>query len=190
MVRPPWLGVDIGDALAQINAPAYILDRNGVIRWMNPRAIELLGDQRGRPFTAPVAPEAHPIARNEFTKKMLGTARTSDYESVRVLRSGAHVPVEIHAVTLTDGRRVVGVFGIVDVDERRPPTQSPPANLTPRQHEVLRALARGSSTTQIAESLGISRETVRNHVRGLLHALDVNSRLEALVEARRRGLVD
>ena len=189
MGQPPWFGADIGDALAHLGAPAYILDRVGVIRWMNPRAIELLGDHRGEHFTATVASEAEQISRLEFAKKMLGTARTSDYETVLVLRSGAHVPVELHAVTLADGDEVVGVFGIIDVDEHVV-ERKPPAELTPRQHEVLRALARGSSTQQIAESLGISRETVRNHVRGLLGALGVNSRIEALVEARRRGLID
>jgi DNA-binding CsgD family transcriptional regulator len=42
---------------------------------------------------------------------------------------------------------------------------------------------------QIADALGISRETVRNHVRGILRTLGVHSRLEAVVEAHRRGLL-
>jgi PAS domain S-box-containing protein len=190
-VRPPLPGPEIGDALANINVPAYILDRNGEIRWMNTRAIELFGDRRGSHFTVAVAPEAASLARTEFTKKMLGTARTSDYESVLVLRSGEHVPVEIHAVAIEDGGRAVGVFGIVDVDELRRPGRRPPAaELTPRQHEVLRLLAQGCSTQQMADTLGISRETVRNHVRGLLRSLRVSSRIEALLEGRRRGLID
>ena len=58
------------------------------------------------------------------------------------------------------------------------------------QHEVLLLLGRGCSTQQIAETLSLSRETVRNHIRGVLRALRVNSRLGALVEGRRRGLLD
>jgi DNA-binding CsgD family transcriptional regulator len=187
---PPWLAGFIGNGLADINVPAYFLDSSGVIRWMNPHAIELLGDHRGSLFTAAVAPEAKPIALLEFRKKVLGTARTSDYQSVLRLRSGAHVPVEIHAVALNDDRRIIGIFGIVDVHSRDTARRPPPADITPRQHEVLRSLARGFSTVQMAESMGISTETVRNHVRALLRALDVNSRLEALVEARQRGLID
>ena len=191
MVRPPWLGAEIGDALATINAPAYVLDRDGVIRWMNARAIELFGDHRGSRFTEPVAPEATSTARVEFTKKVLGTSRTSDYETVLVLRSGEHVPAEIHAVAIEDGGRVIGIFGIVNVDEQRRPGSAPvPPELTPRQHEILLLLARGYSTAQIASLLSLSRETVRNHVRGLLRALRVNSRIEALLEARRRRLID
>jgi DNA-binding CsgD family transcriptional regulator len=188
---PAWVAGYISNGLAEINVPAYLLDSTGVIRWMNPHALELLGDHRGAHFTAPVAPEAKPVSQLEFRKKVLGTARASDYHSVLRLRSGVHVSVEIHAVALNESHRIVGIFGIVDVPSpstgRRPP---PAAGITPRQHEVLRSLARGLSTAQMSELMGISPETVRNHVKALLRALGVNSRLEALVEARQRGLID
>ena len=45
-------------------------------------------------------------------------------------------------------------------------------------------LERGRSTKQIADELHLSRETVRNHVRHLLHALGAKSRLEAVAVAR------
>ena len=191
MVRPPWLSAEIGDVLANVGAPMYMLDRNGVVRWMNARAIELLGDFRGSHFTATIAPEAQAKARVEFAKKMLGTARTTDFEAVEVLRTGEHVVAEIHSSAIENGGRIVGVFGIMDVgDQRSPVREPPPHDLTPRQHEVLLLLARGFSTKQIADTLSLSRETVRNHIRGLLRALRVNSRLGALVEGRRRGLID
>src|ERR1051325_10171723 len=72
IVKPPSFGGDLGQALAEINAPAYILDHNGVIRWMNARAIELLGDHRGAHYLAPVAPEGTAASRLAFTKKRLG----------------------------------------------------------------------------------------------------------------------
>jgi DNA-binding NarL/FixJ family response regulator len=102
---------------------------------------------------------------------------------------GTRSAVEVHTVSLDDGRRVVGVFGIMEVEtEYTAPAQLREA-LTPRQDEVLAALARGASTEQIAAALGIARETVRNHVRGVLRSLRVHSRLEAVAEARRRGLL-
>jgi DNA-binding NarL/FixJ family response regulator len=58
-------------------------------------------------------------------------------------------------------------------------------HLTPRQAEVLHLLEDGRSTSQIAVELHLSQETVRNHVRHLLRALGVNSRLEAVAAARR-----
>ena len=49
---------------------------------------------------------------------------------------------------------------------------------------MLRLLERGLSTKQIARELHLSPETVRNHVRHLLRALGVNSRLEAVAAVR------
>jgi DNA-binding CsgD family transcriptional regulator len=54
---------------------------------------------------------------------------------------------------------------------------------------VLRQLAAGKSTGDIAESLGISTETVRNHVRGITARLGVHSRLEAVIKAHELRLV-
>jgi DNA-binding NarL/FixJ family response regulator len=184
-----WLGGDIDAALADIRVPAFILAADGVIRWQNARATELIGDGRGRHFSSVVAPESLHQAKTEFAKQVIGGVRTSAGDLVLRSSAGTRSSVEVHAVTLEDGRRVVGVFGIMDVDAVYP---SPPPlrdTLTARQNEVLVELARGASTEQIAASLGIARETVRNHVRGLLRALRVHSRIEAVAEARRRGLL-
>ena len=78
---------------------------------------------------------------------------------------------------------MVGVFGQVS-NVLEEPIAHPELPLTPRQAEVLKLLERGRSTTQIAEELHVSRETVRNHVRHLLHALGATSRLEAVALAR------
>jgi DNA-binding NarL/FixJ family response regulator len=59
--------------------------------------------------------------------------------------------------------------------------------LTPRQLEVLRLLADGLTTEQIAAKLGIAQETARNHIRLLLNELRVHSRLAAVVAAFRNG---
>src|SRR6266581_5912877 len=61
--------------------------------------------------------------------------------------------------------------------------------LTSRELEVLRLLAGGTSTTAAAESLGISTATLRAHVQAVLRKLGAHSRLEAVAEAARLGLV-
>jgi DNA-binding NarL/FixJ family response regulator len=50
-------------------------------------------------------------------------------------------------------------------------------------------LQRGASTDQIAAELHLSTETVRNHIRHLLRALGVHTRLEAVAAARRQHLL-
>jgi DNA-binding NarL/FixJ family response regulator len=65
------------------------------------------------------------------------------------------------------------------------PHAHPDLHLTPRQAEVLELLERGRSTSQIAEELQLSTETVRNHIRHLLRAVGAHSRLEAVAIAHR-----
>jgi DNA-binding NarL/FixJ family response regulator len=54
---------------------------------------------------------------------------------------------------------------------------------------VLRFLEHGRSTEQIARELHLSTETVRNHIRHLLRALNVHSRLEAVAVGRQEHLI-
>ena len=61
--------------------------------------------------------------------------------------------------------------------------------LTARELEVLRMLAGGVSTNSAAGSLGISTATLRAHVQAILRKLGAHSRLEAVAEAARLGLV-
>ncbi|MFJ1256309.1 response regulator [Cupriavidus sp. CuC1] len=63
------------------------------------------------------------------------------------------------------------------------------SSLTPRQLEVLDQLSQGRSNKIIAHHLGLSENTVRVHVAAILDHLGVVSRVEAVLEAQRRGLV-
>jgi DNA-binding NarL/FixJ family response regulator len=60
--------------------------------------------------------------------------------------------------------------------------------LTPRETEILRALAAGETTSQVAEQLGISALTVQSHVKSILAKLGVHSKIEAVTLAWRFGL--
>jgi two-component system nitrate/nitrite response regulator NarL len=60
--------------------------------------------------------------------------------------------------------------------------------LTGREIEILRALADGSSTLEIARSLGIRPMTVQSHVKNILAKLGVHSKVEAVTMAWRLGL--
>ena len=61
--------------------------------------------------------------------------------------------------------------------------------LTARETEVLRRLADGLTTEQIAADLFVSVNTVRNHVNNIIRKLNVHSRLEAVSYALRKGLI-
>ena len=61
--------------------------------------------------------------------------------------------------------------------------------LTVREKEVLRLMAQGLASRNIAAELGISYTTVRTHIRSLGSKLAVHSKLEAIVKARELGLI-
>lgn len=62
--------------------------------------------------------------------------------------------------------------------------------LTPREHDVLEQMARGRSNQDIAATLYVAVDTTRNHVSSILRKLESHSKLEAVVTAARRGLID
>jgi PAS domain S-box-containing protein len=179
--------VDVAHALEHVNVPSYLIDPAGIIRWINPAARGLVGAVEGRQFTSVVAHEDTLRARELFARKLLGNTESTDAPVVLLGEGGRRVPVEVSSVPLMRGEHVVAVFGQVsDVIEE--PQPHPELQLTPRQAEVLRLLERGRTTEQIAEELHLSRETVRNHIRRLLHSVGAHSRLEAVALARGEAL--
>jgi DNA-binding NarL/FixJ family response regulator len=64
------------------------------------------------------------------------------------------------------------------------------AEFTPRELDVLRALAQGRDTGTIATELGIALHTVEWHLRHVIEKLGVHSKLQAVVAAARRGIIE
>jgi DNA-binding NarL/FixJ family response regulator len=70
-----------------------------------------------------------------------------------------------------------------------PPVAAEAPVLTPREREVLAAMADGAPNKVIARRLGISFHTAKFHVASILTKLDADTRTEALARAARMGLV-
>ena len=184
----------IPPALADVSVPAYVLDTHGRIRWLNDAARALTGDVVGKLFTSVLEPDDARRARPIFERNVRG-APHQDFHLDLVGPDGAVTRVGISSATLGPSHHLIGMFGLA-VPAPRPAGATATAGrtdrgprLTPRQREILAALAGGASTEQIAERLFLSRETVRNHVRHILQRLDARSRLEAVAIAHRDGLI-
>jgi PAS domain S-box-containing protein len=179
--------VDLLEALDPLSVPSYVIGRDGRLRWLNAAAKRMFGDLEGQEFETVVAPEYRERARAERARKLRGTM-SSEYELEVIDAEGRRVVAEVNSVALKEDEHVLAIFGLLQpirvagTNERR-------GMLTPRQREVLRLLAEGASTTQIASELHVTRETVRNHIRAVLRALGAHSRLEAVAVARRQGLL-
>ena len=62
--------------------------------------------------------------------------------------------------------------------------------LTKREKQILVCLARGQGNKEISDSLYISTETVKTHIKNIFKKLDVKSRLEAVIAAKEKHLID
>jgi DNA-binding CsgD family transcriptional regulator len=179
---------DLHRAVRDFAVPTYVIGRDGRFWWLNPASIRLIGDRRGEPYENVVAPEHRNLARANFARKIVGEDGTV-FDLLVSDQTGDLVRLRVSSVPLRRGAAVVGVFGVaVPLDRTSAPVEPAPA-LTPRQLETLRLLGEGLDTRQIAERLGVAEETARNHIRALLRALGVHSRLEAVVAGRRLGLL-
>ncbi|GAA1460473.1 response regulator transcription factor [Nocardiopsis exhalans] len=81
--------------------------------------------------------------------------------------------------------KLIGEFAELAKQEKTPKAAPAIPELTPRETEVLKLLARSLNNREIGERLFITENTVKNHVRNILEKLQVHSRTEAAIYAVR-----
>jgi DNA-binding CsgD family transcriptional regulator len=116
--------------------------------------------------------------------------RTTVFDLIVLDRAGERVTLRITSAPLRANGEVVAFLGVgIPLGHVASRTDSALDDLTPRQHEVLRLLAEGLETREIAGRLGVADETARNHIRALLRTTGAHSRLEAVLLGLRHGMV-
>lgn len=99
----------------------------------------------------------------------------------------------IHTVARGDALLSPGVTKrVIDHFTRRPRVVAPPGlgDLTDREAEVFRLIARGLSNSEIGDELFISETTVKTHITHILQKLQLRDRVQAVVLAHEMGLLD
>jgi DNA-binding CsgD family transcriptional regulator len=171
-------------AFHDLPVPMWTADRLGYIRWLNRSARTLLGLTTGSHFSRYVAAEDVADAREMFARKVQGVQDAAIQQTMLLTSLGPR-RVEVAAVAIREGEEVVGVLSLIRGELPATVRRRPKPRLTPRQNQVLQLLAKGLTTAEIAERLGIAEETTRNHIRLLMLELRVRTRLEAVVIAFR-----
>jgi two-component system, NarL family, nitrate/nitrite response regulator NarL len=133
------------------------------------------------------------------TKLIFLTREDSDAARFAALESGASAFIHksraaqevVEAIrTVAQGGSLFTPRSISQLLNSRRGIEAQLERLTPREKEVLRLMAEGTSSRDIASRLGISYTTVRTHIRSLGSKLGVHSKLEAIVKARELALVE
>jgi len=145
--------------------------------------------------------QATALIRSRFPKLRIGilTALENEHDIRRALEAGAHgylpkdaTPVDFCEGSLQlyagNGNRLVGTKTSAAPPMAHPP--GPLSELTAREIEVLMALAGGETNHAIAQRLGVSPKTLRNHVSNLYHKLHIYDRAQAVIVAVIAGLVE
>ncbi len=106
--------------------------------------------------------------------------------TVRLVASGKHPINDTIAVRPKVAEKVLSQFQEMSWRSEAEDIMSP---LTPREVEILDYIARGYLNKQIAAELGISEQTIKNHVTSILRKLNANARTEAVVLAIKQGVI-
>ncbi len=80
-------------------------------------------------------------------------------------------------------------FKDLEAGAERKPAQEAESNLSPREDEVLRLVAQGATNKEIADSLFISENTVKTHLRNIMDKLHLANRSQAAAYAVKKGLL-
>jgi len=120
---------------------------------------------------------ARAVALGASGYMLKGATRDELLAAIRTAASGESV------WSREDLRRVTGALAAPRLGEDME------VPLTKRESEVLRQMALGLTNKEIAQTLGISYETVKEHVQHILRKIGVSDRTQAAVWAVRRGLV-
>ena len=152
-----------------------------------------LNDGTGADAAAAIR-RVNPSARHIFlTREDSDVARFAALESgasgfIHKSRAASEVVDAIRKVA--SGGTLITPTAIASLLNRRRESESQRESLTAREKEVLRLMAEGLPSREIATRLGISYATVRTHIRSLGAKLGVHSKVQAIVKARELALID
>jgi len=181
----------VGEAADGVEAVALALDTHPDLVLMDVRMPQLDG----------IEATSRLLAQLSETRVLMLTTFDLDEYVVDAFRAGASgfllktsPPHQLVAAvrTLHDGDALLAPASTRRLIEQfaRPPANAPALDeLTAREQDVLRLLARGLTNAEIAAELVVEPSTVKSHVASLLAKLDLRDRVQAVVFAYESGFV-
>jgi len=138
--------------------------------------------------------ELHPdvklvfLTRDDSDGAQIAAVEAGASAFIHKSRAAADVVDAIRAVA--GGAMLITPRTIASLLTKRHTMSAQLQSLTARERDVLRLVAAGVASRDIASRLGITYTTVRTHIRSLGRKLEVHSKIEAIAKARELGLVE
>lgn len=156
------------------------------------------GIEATRAIVAEALAEVLVLTTFDLDEYVFGAVRAGAAGFLLKSTTGPALQAAVEAVARGEGalspevtRRLLDRFAATGERDAHAPAEVPGlGELTAREREVLTALGEGLSNVGIGQRMHISASTAKTHVSRVLAKLDVASRMEAAVLARRAGLVD
>ena len=135
--------------------------------------------------------KAHPQLRililSAYKQKEIVTGLLNAGAAGYVLKDDSHETLLQAVRAVANGGRWVS-SQVVDVLVAQATQPSVTVDLTPREREVLKLLAEGQRNQEIATTLGVTHQSVRNYVQRVYRKIGVETRVEATLFALKRGI--
>jgi DNA-binding NarL/FixJ family response regulator len=129
------------------------------------------------------------LTADDSDSAMLAAVRSGARGYLSKIEAGTKLLDAVHRAAAGEMLLPASQLARLIADEPTPEPALADAELTPRQLDVLRLMAEGLGTKAIAERLSLKPSTTAWHVQTILEKLDAHSRLEAVAQANRRGLL-
>lgn len=173
-----------------------LLDEDRRVVDVNRALLELTGHRReemvGRRLDLFLEPDEWATLDGEWH----AFRRRGDFlgERCMVRADGGHVRLQYAARWAVVDRRNLALYVALETDASPPPARADAAGassrpLSPRELEVVGAIAMGMRAHEIADELGIAPSTVRSHVRNAMKAVGARSQAQLVAIACERGLI-
>jgi PAS domain S-box-containing protein len=171
--------------------PALLIDDDRYYVDANEAACSFLGLSRdqviGRRFDDFLAPELRAIVE-ETWPEFLAMGRHAGFFDLKMPDGSVHKTMYSSIANVTPGRHLtVYLLEEATRQARGNGKTGPASSLSPRQREVLELVADGKTSTDIAERLVVSPETVRTHLRNARLKLGASTKAQAVAIAMVRG---
>lgn len=180
-------------ALEHSHVPSAVLvPSTGVISWINPAAKALIGDVRGQNWlnSGRLTPEGIKASIKAWEETLSrGPGGSVAYDTVILAPDGTEIPVVASSTLLNAGGVDVVFRQFYPKPAESEVTRTLRRKLSDRQVDILRLIAAGHTTEEIAEELHIEVSTVRTHEARIRGILRVKSRAAAVAIAYQEGLL-